>query len=419
MKLTNTLSAIALALLTFNAFASDDEHEEGEELYQAQCASCHGATGGMDMSKRLAPPIAGVRMHYISAHPDKDEFVAAVSGWLASQDEAKSLMPGAIRQFKLMPPLEIAIEDAEKIAAYIYAGDIDKPEGFDKHVEEMHGKQGMGQGMHGKGKYGMGQGKGHCMHGKSHGKGYDKGQCMHGMGMHSKGMHGKGHQMHGKSMNGMAMPGMSAMNRGPGMSPEDMKARMMQHFNLSADQMGKMQALMKDKSSIMQSLSQQQQAIENKFEELDTGSASYKSDIFSLAEEQSMLARRMMVEKGEMRFKLDSLLSPDQRQRFAQMKARKSQMKQRMGQRMGMPNMGMPSNGMPPMPQMNMPQMTMPPIMMPQTGLAPYAMPQIGKPPASAPTKAAPTAPVAPTAEPTTEEAPAEAVTTETAPKGE
>ena len=144
MKLTKTLSAIALALLSYNAFASNDENDEGEKLYQAQCASCHGATGGMDISKRIAPPIAGVRMRYISAHPDKDEFVSAVSGWLASQDEAKSLMPGAIRQFELMPPLEIALEDAEKIAAYIYEGDIEKLEGFDKHVEEMHGK-----GMHG------------------------------------------------------------------------------------------------------------------------------------------------------------------------------------------------------------------------------------------------------------------------------
>lgn len=378
MKLTKTLSAIALALLSYNAFASDDEHEEGEKLYQAQCAACHGATGGMDMSKRLAPPIAGVRMHYISAHPEKDDFVAAVSGWLASQDESKSLMPGAIRQFKLMPPLEIALEDAEKIAAYIYAGDIEKPEGFDKHVAQMHGKKGMGQGMYGKGK-GM-RGKGMACKGMQ-----GMGQGMRGKGRDCKGMHGMGQGMQGKGMPGLGnmagrgmpgmMTGMGTMPRGPGLSPADMKARLMQQFNLSAEQMAKMQALMKDKSAIMQSLNQQQQTLSKKFEELDTGSASYKTDIFSLAEEEATLARRMTVEKGEMRFKLDALLSPEQRQRFAQMRARKSEMKQRMSQRMnqmgmrpgGMPQMGMPPMGKPPLPMPKMEKPTAPAAPSPTT----------------------------------------------------
>ena len=304
------------------------------------------------------------------------------------------------------------------------ASETEKPEDSDQKVEAMQGMMGM-----------------NCMHGKGYGKEHGKNQCMHGKG-HK--MHGKG--MHGKGMPGMMMPGMVPMSRGPGMSPDDMKARLMQHFDLSAEQMAKMEALMKDKSVIMQSLDQQQQDLNKKFEELDTGSASYKTDIFSLAEEQATLARRMTIEKGEMRFNLDSILSPEQRQRFAQMKARKSEMKQRMGQ--GMPPMGMPGMGMRPgmpqmgMPQMGMPQMAMPPKAMPQMakppkempqtemppmGAAPFAMPQIGKPPMSAPTLTAPEAPTAPSVEapaataPTTEtpeapatEAPAATATTET-----
>ena len=378
MKLTKILSAIALALLSYNAFASDVAHEEGEKLYKAQCASCHGATGGMDMNKRLAPPIAGVRMHYISAHPDKDAFVTAISGWLASQDETKSLMPGAIRKFKLMPPLEIALEDAEKIAAYIYAGKLEKLEGFDKHVEQMHGKKGMGKGMRGKGMQGMGQGM-NCkgMSGMSQGM---QGKGKHGMGqgMNCKGMPGMGKGMYGKGMHGMGkgmygkgMPGMGqgmhgkGMPRGSGMMPAQMQSRMMQQFGLSADQMTKMQALMQGKSATMQSLNQQEQQLKRRFEALDTGSASYKTDIFDLADEQAMLSRRNVIESGEMRYKLDSLLSPEQRQRFAQMRAKKSEMKQRMHQKMnkmrmrpgGMPKMKMPTIGNPPL---SMPQMEKP-----------------------------------------------------------
>ncbi len=359
MKLTKTLSAIALALLSYNAFASDDEHEEGEKLYKAQCASCHGATGGMDINKRIAPPIAGVRMHYISAHPEEDAFVAAISGWLANQDETKSLMPEAIKQFKIMPPLEIALEDSEKIAAYIYAGKIEIQEGFEKHVEQMHGKKGMGQGMHGKGMHGKGM--------------QDKGKEMRG-----KGMHGMRPGMHGKAMPGM-MPRMGAMPQGPGMSPAQMSARVMQQFDLSADQMAKMQALIRDKSATMQTLNQKEKQLKSRFDALDTNRSSYKADIFSLAEEQAKLARRMTIEKGEMRYNLDSLLSPEQRQRFSQMRAKKSAMKQRMRMNKGMPQgMGVPYTGMPPMP-----------MPMPQMGKQPMSMPAM-KTPAAAPATTAP-----------------------------
>ena len=127
--------------LSPQAVLADDEVKQGEHLYKTYCSSCHGLTGGMDMNQRIAPPIAAVRFHYISTHPDKASFVAAVTNWLEKQDENKSLMRGAIRRFNLMPPVPVAKEDAQKIASYIYAGNIEKPAGFDEHVEEMHGKR--------------------------------------------------------------------------------------------------------------------------------------------------------------------------------------------------------------------------------------------------------------------------------------
>jgi mono/diheme cytochrome c family protein len=122
-----------------SAFASDN-NIDGEQLYKSHCASCHGTAGGMDMSKRIAPPIAAVRMHYIGPYPDKAAFVSAIVNWVEKQDARKSLMPGAIRRFNIMPPVNVAKDDAEKIAAYIYEGNIEKPVGFDEHVEERHGK---------------------------------------------------------------------------------------------------------------------------------------------------------------------------------------------------------------------------------------------------------------------------------------
>jgi hypothetical protein len=206
-------------LLSQASFASDNKHEEGEKLFNTHCTSCHGAAvGGMDMSKRIAPPIAAVRLHYIDIYPDEASFVGAVTSWVEKQDESKSLMRGAIQKFKIMPPLVIAKEDAAKIASFIYDGNIEKPEGFEKHVEEEHGKEGMGKGMQGEGK---GQGKNQ---GKGEGKGMGKMKGMHdGQGKGKmKGMQGQGKGM-GK---GQGMAAMHEMMQAKGMSHDEMQKAM-------------------------------------------------------------------------------------------------------------------------------------------------------------------------------------------------
>ena len=118
-----------------------DDHKKGQQLFKSNCASCHGSKGGMDMNRRVAPPIFAVRMHYIRTYADKDSFVVAVADWVENQDKDNSLMRGAIRRFNIMPPISISRKDAEIIAAYIYDGNIEKPEGFQKHFEEHHGKK--------------------------------------------------------------------------------------------------------------------------------------------------------------------------------------------------------------------------------------------------------------------------------------
>ena len=146
MKLLSRLLVILLAATSLTAVA-DSDVEQGAKLYKTYCSACHGVTGGMDMSKRVAPPVIAVKMHYIGVYADKDSFVAAVTDWLEKPDASNSMMPGAVRKFKLMPKIPVAKDDAKKIAAYIYEGKLDKPAGFDAHFEEMHGKgRGMGRG---------------------------------------------------------------------------------------------------------------------------------------------------------------------------------------------------------------------------------------------------------------------------------
>ncbi|MEE9325841.1 MAG: c-type cytochrome [Cocleimonas sp.] len=279
-------------LLTQHAFADDDKHEAGEKLYQTNCAVCHGNTGGMDMTKRIAPPIAAVRMHYISTYSDEDSFVEAVSNWVEKQDESKSMMRGAIQKFKIMPPISIPREDAEKIAAYIYSGDIEKPEGFEQHVKEEHGKMGMGK--------------------------------MHGQGMSGKGMQGMHQRMNEMMKQGMHGKGIAGGRHNKGMQ------RMMQKLSLSPQQQQQIQGLIQEKQTKIKPVKKQLHHISRTIRQLDTTSSNYKSQIFSLANEKANLVRRMVIEKGEMRMKIESVLNAEQRAKFAQFRQLKQQRKQKM-----------------------------------------------------------------------------------------
>ena len=140
MKITQSFLALAIFLLSQAVLASGT-NDEGEQLYKSYCSACHGATGGMDMSKRLAPPVAAIRLHYITPLPDKASFVTAIADWVEKPDASKSLMRGAINKFKIMPPISIARTSAEKIAGYIYDGNIEVLDGFAEHIEQMYGKK--------------------------------------------------------------------------------------------------------------------------------------------------------------------------------------------------------------------------------------------------------------------------------------
>ena len=149
-----------LPLMTSSSWASD-----GAELFEENCASCHLGSGSQ--SERTAPPIFGVRNHYIQAYPKKEEFVSAVVKWLEEPNEAASLMPGAISRFELMPQIEVSADDAEKIAEYIHAGDFNEPGWYKEHYKQEHGENKFMQKGMGKA---MSKGNGH---GKRHGQNHE------------------------------------------------------------------------------------------------------------------------------------------------------------------------------------------------------------------------------------------------------
>lgn len=109
---------------------------DGKALMETNCLICHG--NGTSHDDILAPPMKGVKRHYLEDLMTEQEFVDAIANWVAEPKEENSNMLGAIERFKIMPKLGYKREEVEAIASYVFNNDMPKPVWFDKHVEEQH-----------------------------------------------------------------------------------------------------------------------------------------------------------------------------------------------------------------------------------------------------------------------------------------
>ena len=107
----------------------------GYTLYKMYCVACHGNAATPE--NRLAPPAFMVHNRYKAAY-DKDAFVKRVVAWIDAPSTEKSIMPGAVRNFNLMPPLPLSLEDREKIADYFYETEFEEPAWFAEHERGEH-----------------------------------------------------------------------------------------------------------------------------------------------------------------------------------------------------------------------------------------------------------------------------------------
>ena len=112
--------------------------DDSTKLFQENCAACHmGEARGPD---RIAPPIFAVKNHYRQVHQDKDGFIDALSAWILSPEKGKSLMPGAVRRFGLMEPVDLEETSARKIAEFIHSGEFHVPGWYAEHYRQEHGR---------------------------------------------------------------------------------------------------------------------------------------------------------------------------------------------------------------------------------------------------------------------------------------
>ena len=90
-------------------------------LFHGNCTTCHFETKSVS-----APSMTEVRKRYLSAFPQKKDFVRQMSQWVQKPSETTSIMQDAIDKYELMPNLAFEKDVLEEIADYIYDTDFTK-----------------------------------------------------------------------------------------------------------------------------------------------------------------------------------------------------------------------------------------------------------------------------------------------------
>ena len=97
-------------------------------LLKSNCFGCHNPD--MNAGDRVAPPMFKVREHYLCSETTREQFVADIQKFLNQPNEEIAKMPGAIRNFGLMPKMTVKEEDSKLIAEYMYATDLASDEWY-------------------------------------------------------------------------------------------------------------------------------------------------------------------------------------------------------------------------------------------------------------------------------------------------
>ena len=100
--------------------------QSGAQLMKTYCLTCHGVYQ-RTQEEMLAPPLWGVRAHYLAKQPKPDEFVAAMTDYIRSPQEEKSLLPVEVARYGLKSPIWLNPEELQLISKAIYSGKVERP----------------------------------------------------------------------------------------------------------------------------------------------------------------------------------------------------------------------------------------------------------------------------------------------------
>jgi len=121
----NKINKILLGtlLITTSLFA-----QNGQEIFQDQCVSCHIMKKGWQITDKekmtmQAPPAFGITKHVRDVFSNEKQFVEFVSDYITKPAKIKSrCKDNVVKKFGLMPAvgLEMTKEDKDKVAKWMF-----------------------------------------------------------------------------------------------------------------------------------------------------------------------------------------------------------------------------------------------------------------------------------------------------------
>lgn len=127
----------SLRPVSFSKNLTAIQSEEGLLLLRKNCYACHNPnTNSHD--EIIAPPMQGIKEHYLKAYPTREAFSEAMESFLGNPMAEKALMKGPVKRFGLMPKPAVAKEDLQKIIAYIQDNKLETPAWWADHTMGGH-----------------------------------------------------------------------------------------------------------------------------------------------------------------------------------------------------------------------------------------------------------------------------------------
>jgi len=110
---------------------------KGYELMKQRCFICHleKPDPSSKIDQMIAPPMMRVQEHYKPSYPEKEAFVKAVMAYVNNPSQEKTLMPGAVKKFNLMPKVIYDQNELRTIVEALYHIDLGS-------MPDMHRKRG-------------------------------------------------------------------------------------------------------------------------------------------------------------------------------------------------------------------------------------------------------------------------------------
>ncbi len=108
-----------------------EESKVSLTLLENNCYACHSPSASAE--NRVAPPMEGVKRHYLTEGLSKEEFTKRISDFLANPSNENAKLKKAVKRFGLMPKMNFTDQQITQMANYMYTQELEKPSWFEKH----------------------------------------------------------------------------------------------------------------------------------------------------------------------------------------------------------------------------------------------------------------------------------------------